>query len=93
MGVLFKNNAVSVLAGSLTTVSTDILIDPADDGKFPIIAAMILPFIPIQIMAIFRFGSTPPCPMEPCWSCMIYWAEKLQNTLSAAAKTSPISAV
>lgn len=40
MGIKFKNDAVSVLTGSLTTVSTDILIDAADDGKFPVIAAI-----------------------------------------------------
>lgn len=40
MGIKFKNDAVSVLTGSLTTLSTDILIDAADDGKFPVIAAI-----------------------------------------------------
>jgi len=40
MGIKFKNDAVSVLTGSLTTLSTDILIDAADDGKFPVIAAV-----------------------------------------------------
>jgi len=38
--IKFKNDAVSVLTGSLTTISTDILIDAADDGKFPVIAAI-----------------------------------------------------
>lgn len=40
MGIKFKNDAVSVLTGGLTTLSTDILIDAADDGKFPVIAAI-----------------------------------------------------
>lgn len=40
MGIKFKNNAVSVLTGSLTTLSTDILINAADDGKYPVIAAI-----------------------------------------------------
>lgn len=40
MGIKFKNDAVSVLTGGLTTLSTDILIDAADDGKFPVIAAV-----------------------------------------------------
>lgn len=40
MGIKFKNDAVSVLTGSITTLSTDILIDAADDGKFPVIAAI-----------------------------------------------------
>src|SRR4030067_149768 len=38
--IKFKNNAVSVLTGSLTTLSTDILINAADDGLFPVIAAI-----------------------------------------------------
>jgi hypothetical protein len=40
MGIKFKNNAVSVLTGSLTTISTDILINAADDGLFPVIATI-----------------------------------------------------
>lgn len=40
MGIKFKNDAVSVLTGGLTTVSTDILINAADDGKFPVIASI-----------------------------------------------------
>jgi hypothetical protein len=40
MGIKFKNDAVSVLTGSLTTLSTDILINSADDGLFPVIAAI-----------------------------------------------------
>ena len=40
MGIKFKNGAVSILTGSLTTISTDILINAADDGLFPVIAAI-----------------------------------------------------
>src|SRR3972149_10243590 len=40
MGIKFKNGAVSILTGSLTTTSTDILINAADDGLFPVIAAI-----------------------------------------------------
>src|SRR3990172_5517659 len=40
MGIKFKNGAVSILTGSLTTISTDILINAADDGLFPVIASI-----------------------------------------------------
>src|SRR5437868_5750105 len=40
MNLKFANNAASKLTGGVSPTGTDFLIDPADDGKYPVIAAV-----------------------------------------------------